>query len=71
MLNIKREIEECKKEGMPDFLIEEHILDLIAENDIPECYEEYTFNDDMDSACLNQTNKCNPECPMWRRGFDS
>ena len=31
MINIKQKIEECKKEGMPDFMIEQHIFDLIEE----------------------------------------
>lgn len=31
VIDIKAEIDECKRQGMPDFMIEEHILDLIAE----------------------------------------
>lgn len=33
MVDVKREIEECEKQGMPNFMIEEHILDLIAEQE--------------------------------------
>ena len=33
MLNVKQKIKECKSQGMPNFLIEEHILDLIAQEE--------------------------------------
>ena len=36
MINIKQQIEECKKEGMPDFMIEQHIFDLIEESEVEE-----------------------------------
>jgi hypothetical protein len=35
-VEIQKEVEECKKQGMPNFLIAEHIQDLIMEEESEE-----------------------------------